>query len=253
MAARRLKGQQVSDFPGVAIDDVSVVVKGAFSPAIFSPAWLALQELIGSVELDASDIEVVTSQLNIFRVGSIRFQITPDTYQVSTEDVDDFERVRDIAVGTLRALSNIPVGALGINRSIHATLGDEESWHRIGDRLSPKEFWGEFMAVPGMKTMTIVGARSDSYQGHQQITVEPSGRVQFGVYVAHNDHFLLRPAESPITSRDQLQVLQAVELELSVAKNATAIQVLGEEWESSVTRALDVVERIMRQGLGGAR
>lgn len=238
----------MSHFPDIAIDDVSVVVKGAFNPAIFSPAWLALQELISPAELESATTEVAVKDLNVFRIGNILFQVTHDTCQVSTESVDDFEHVRDIAVGTLLALSQIPVGALGINRNMHAALPDEQSWHQLGDHLTPKTFWDSFLVVSGMQSLTIHGMRQDDYQGYRQITVQPSSRVKYGVFVAYNDHFVLTTSETRITRREQLDLLASPGLDMTVAKNAVAVRILTEEWERSLTAALDVARRIVGQG-----
>ena len=101
----------------------------------FSPAWLLHQNIIGASDYADAEVEIVTSEFALFRTGWLRCQVAPDTFQVSTTEPEEFERLRDAAVGVLNTLSHTPVAALGINRELHFSTQDRDQY-RAG-RVSP--------------------------------------------------------------------------------------------------------------------
>ncbi|MGW4126990.1 hypothetical protein [Amycolatopsis japonica] len=223
--------------PKRAAEDTTIVVKGIFSPALFSPSWLLMQKLIGAAEFDAAEVQVIASEVASFRTGWLNIQVTADTFQASTALPDEFERLRDLAVGVLNTLTTAPVAALGINRNIHFEVGTAESWHAFGDSLTPKQFWDDFMLYPGMKSVSMLGGRGDLNSGYIQFTVEPSTIIKNGIFVAHNDHYALKAIDKPPQSRDDLQVEFRRKLDASLAKRELAVRILTDEWQSSAARS----------------
>lgn len=173
-------------------DSVSVVVKGSFNPPLFSPAWLLSRGVIGTVEYDDSKVEIISPDVASFTCGWLMLAVTRDI-QLVTNEIDEFERLRDAMVAILRSMPHCPVGALGVNRDAHMEVGGEENWHRIGDLLAPKAVWEGALRLPGMKSLTLWGVRPDNEAGRQHVTIEPSNRLQYGIYASHNDHYDLQP------------------------------------------------------------
>ncbi|MGW4482453.1 hypothetical protein ACWEOE_01315 [Amycolatopsis sp. NPDC004368] len=244
--SQRTEASQVA-VPKVAAEDTTIVVKGIFSPALFSPSWLLMQQLIGPGEFDAAEVQVIASELASFRAGWLNLQVTADGIQASTTDPGESERLRDLVVGILSTLTVTPVAALGINTNIHFVASDFEHWHAFGDSLTPKEFWNGFLELSGMRSITMIGARQDSHAGQIQVTVETSNLIENGVFFAHNDHFSLNRSSDTPKSRAQLQKIVQQPLEPSLSKRDLAIDILGSEWGQAMTRARNVLSKISKK------
>jgi hypothetical protein len=233
--------------PELTISGVSVVVRGAFNPAIFSPSWLLHTELIGETEYDAAKVEIVSPGLTIIQADWLRLQATNDSFIVSTVDPTEFGRTRDAAIGILQTLQSIPISVMGINREVHFKARTEQQWHAIGDALAPKSLWENAMAAPGLLDLSIVGYRNDAQAGRVQVQVQPSGRIKQGVFVSHNDHYDLEKLESPQEHPERDSAIEAIQQapEQDIAKVFIAIEILNDEWENSMGRAEALIERII--------
>lgn len=225
-----------------AFDAASVVVKGHFNPPIISPGWLLAQKLISAEDFAEAKVQVITPDVSSFAAVWVQCNVTLDTLQLSTSDVTEYERLRDLAVGILRTLQHTPVAALGINRGVHFATGSVAAWHEVGDALSPKAVWDGVLHLPGTRNVTILGARQDGQGGYIQVSVEPSLLLTNGIFVTYNDHYALEvstsePARSRITPPD---------VEPTVAKLESAVAILGTKWNQSMQGA-DAVIRAVRK------
>jgi hypothetical protein len=233
----------------VALDAVSVVVKGQFNAAIFSPAWMLHENIIGTPEYAKAQVEIVTRDFASFSADWLQCQVTPDTFQVSTTEPDEFERVRDVAVGVLTTLSHTPVAAVGINRDRHFASRNRDQYHAIGDELVPKEFWESLLRLPVTRSVVIWGERPDKYGGRVQIQVEPSFRFLGHVALAHNDHFDLQIVEKQATTRDEawtMSLESPSQVEASAGNIPIVTEILTSEWVASMNRSDDVMHALMR-------
>ncbi len=80
---------------------------------------------------------------------------------------------------------------MGLNRETHYKLDSREKWHAIGDRLAPKEWWRDWVkGRPGLRQLSIVGLREEDSTVQFNVTVEPSLRVDPGIYVRTNEHYV---------------------------------------------------------------
>ncbi len=231
------------------IDGVSVVVKGHFNPAIFSPAWLLGEQLIGVAEYKEAKVEIISRDLALFSAAWLACQVTPDALQMSTVVPEEFERTRDVVAGVLRALSHTPIGAMGVNREVHVLVESVEQWHALGDRLVPKDAWLNVLSLPGMRNITIWGARTDDFAGRVHVQVEPSLRIPRAVYITHNDHYLLAHVEAQPKSRLEPWLLDSdIDLEPSSNKLELALEILAtDNWNASLERADAVFRAVMEQ------
>jgi hypothetical protein len=234
----------VAGLPAVAVDQSAVVVRGNFNPAIFSWNWLLDQDLVSAAQEDTFSTELITADVTIFINGSVRCQVTRDTFQVETSDIGEIERLRDFTVGVFRKLAHTPVSALGINRSVHIPVDSMEIFHAIGDAILPKNFWSSFLRSPGMRTSIVLGLRPDTYAGYVQVGVEPSYTVPRAVYISHNDHFGLKIGAEISGRDDPLFLTQHQAVEPSAKNVEIALNILAEEWNQSIARAHDAIERV---------
>jgi hypothetical protein len=234
--------------PEVALDGVVVAVRGLFNAAIFSPEWMLHQGLIGISEHGKAEVELITREIAVFSTGWLNCQVTPDTLRLSTTEQEEFERVRDAAVGILNALPHTPVVDVTIGREIHFKARDLEQYHAIGDKLAPKEFWEPLVALPVTRDLTIWALRPDNWRGRVQVQVQPSVRFQQHVFVSHVDLFALQTVSRRATTREESYEIEVgnAPLEPSAQNIPIVKQILESEWKSSINRANEMMKAIAR-------
>lgn len=203
----------------------SIVLVGSFNPKIFQPEWFARQGLLPQSQVDNAEIKLIAPQICNFETEQIALQVTADRFIAFSKPSANAAPLRDFVQGTFFILEHTPVSAMGLNRHMHFALGSEETWHRLGDRLAPKEGWKEALKEgrPGMLSLSIQTLRDGLGGTRYTIKVEPSTQVKFGVYFETNAHY--EPKEP-----EPLKPL---------------MRILGEHWEESHAYASTVVDDIL--------
>ena len=204
----------------------SIVLLGSFNPQIFQPAWFGNQELVRKEEAENASIEIIHPRIVIFSMEWFQLQVTPDRFCLSTVQVHYYEPLRDLTRSIFQILRHTPIDKMGLNRDLHYLMPSEESWHRVGDRLAPKEPWKEILQKPGMRTLIMEGARPDGLEGIIGVRVEPSARVKPGVFIAVNDHYEVGDFEPSQGAHPILKILEKY-------------------WEASLPRSLQIAESLM--------
>jgi hypothetical protein len=238
--------------PDVRFEGVSVVLRGSFNPAILSPGWLLAQSLVSEQEHDASEPEAIVPNLSVFTVAAMRFQVTTDVLTVETENQREFERTADMVTSILTVLPHTPVNMLGINHFFHAALPSPDSWHRLGDKLAPKEYWSSVLTLPGTRGVSLQGVRPDRFAGTVNVDVHPSVRVAQGIFVSQNDHFMLREVDHQPTSRTDFLDPRFLEATMPLPPSADLVgmakSVLAECWSPSFERAEAILALVVSLG-----
>lgn len=173
--------------------EASIVVTGAFNPAIFHPEWFLRMGILGENDVDVNGLEVVHRELSkfpLFNGGML--EVTTDRFQVATRDVSSFEMLRDLVVNIFTQLAHTPVTNVGINSKIEYLLNDEAAWHQVGDRLAPKQIWERTLQPPVRMLGLFVKSetRGDGLPGGIQVRV--TGTRPFGVQFDINNHLELK-------------------------------------------------------------
>ncbi|WP_157575090.1 hypothetical protein [Jiangella muralis] len=239
--------------PKIALEGASVVVRGQFNPAMFSPAWFLMNGLVGKAEYEAADVEAIVAPVASFRLDWLQVNVQAEMFQVLTDKTDAYESLRDVAVGALGALPGTPISQLGINRQVHLVTENAHEWHAVGDALIRNDVWEGVLTLPGLADVTTWSVRPDKYAGRIQVQVQPSSKVEFGVYIAYNDHYDLTIVESQPQSRDEFGTRpNAGTGTLSAEKVSVAVEILSGEWAECMKRAGQVVERVAAQKEGAA-
>ncbi len=182
-------------------ETASVVLVGNFNPRIFHPAWLAARDLIAEDAVEGSTIGAITDQVAAFRVDWLELHILASRFQASTSDPSHYPSLSELVRGVFSLLEFTPVRQMGINRSLHLRVRDEDEWHRLGDLWAPKEPWQDILSGkrpcgrPGTGALTIQGDREGSTAVYTRVTVAPSGKVTPGIYVSTNEHYQLAEEE----------------------------------------------------------
>ena len=184
------------------IGSVSVVLAGDFNPAIFTPAWFALHDLLPKSAADGAEVEVVHPLAAAFTFDGLVLNVTNDRFFVETLQAP-YVRVCDLVVRVFRELlPHTPLRAFGINRTVHFQVRNLAERDRIGRTLAPVEPWGTWAGAlqlggerNGMMSLTMgqVDPPAGRPEGDQiNVTVGPSHRIgegRYGVYVHVNDHY----------------------------------------------------------------
>ena len=202
------------------ISAVEIVLLGDFNPAIFSPAWFVLHDLLPANAATAADLQVSHPQITAFSSDWLHLEVTTERFQIGTV-LAPYIRVRDLVARVFgEHLHHTPLTAFGINRRVHFRLRSRGERDRIGRALAPVEPWGGWSQelglggeFGGMTSLTMSQLRPGGrpWGGRINITVEPSNRIAadgFGVYVGINDHYdIVSPAE-PGTAERLIGVLE---------------------------------------------
>lgn len=200
----------------------SIVLIGSFNPPIFQPSWFAARGLVPQAEADAAKVGVISTDVVQFSFDWAQVQVLQEQFVVTTVQAHAHELVRDLVLGTFRVLRYTPIKMLGINVDNHFRMKSEETWHEVGHKLAPKEFWNRYLLEPGLRSMTMQGKREKGPLGHTAVRVEPSQRIKPGVFINVNDHY-----------------------EFPDAKGADeAVALLEQNWKVSMDRSLALAEGV---------
>ena len=219
------------------LSGVQIVVLGKFNPAIFAPAWFALNGLLRESVTANAQVQVIHPQVADFTADWLHLKVTSERFEVTTQQAP-YERLRDLVVRVLsECLYHTPVTAFGINRNVHFLVRDAGVRDVIGTALAPLEPWGQWReqlkldgAHGGMTGVRMSQLKpSGRHEGGQiNVTVEPSVRVgeqRRGVFVGVNDHFVA----------DQQGEHSAKRL----------MEVLAGEFSRSIDRSDGIIDHIM--------
>jgi hypothetical protein len=191
----------------------AIVLLGSFSPAIFSPGWLANIDVISDDARQDALVEVIHPELAKFSVDRFVLEVLSNRFAISTT-LEPFERILDDVIKIFADnLSYTPVLQLGVNYDVVFKLKSFEQRNALGRRLAPTEPWGKFgerlkKEEPdqpgGLASLTMKEIpRTDRYLGYRQVAIEPwhsphpSPKAQTGVQMRVNDHYEI---EKPATT-----------------------------------------------------
>ncbi len=211
--------------PEVEIEGVNVVLVGSFNPRIFQPAWFAAQKLISEKTADAAEVEVLHRDVTVFAVDWLNVQVIPERF-IAVATQAPYELLRDFVTGTFEILNHTPVRLLGLNLDRHFKMASKEAWDGLGKRLAPPEPWESALDGPGLASLTMLGQRSDEQEGAVRVKVEPSAKVEFGVHVQVNDHYVLASDGEEVPAN-------------------VAVSVIREQWDSFLERSDKIATEIV--------
>ena len=219
------------------IDGVAVVLRGSFNPAIFTPAWFVLHELLPRTAADSATLQVAHAQVTEFSFDWLSLQVTSDMFVAETTQAPHV-RVRDLVLRVFEELLyHTPLRLMGINRNTHVPVANLAELDRIGRTLAPVEPWGRYVEELDLGGrdggMTALKMSQLSPKGRPagsqiNITVEPSNRIgggRPGVYVQVNDQYAI-PKDDPQSGQGLLRALEG-------------------SFESSLIRSESIVDHVL--------
>ena len=176
------------------IESASIVLIGSFNPAILHPEWLAHRSLIRPEEAEQAEIEVVSRQVTIMRLSWFELEALQDRFSATATDPTHFQTLQECVMGIFELLEFTPISAMGLNCQMHFRMREPENWASLENALAPKEPWAGILPgrrndAPTLQTLSLNGNRDGSSAESLTVKIEPSHRVQPGVYMATNEHF----------------------------------------------------------------
>ena len=218
------------------IGGADVIVLGTFNPALFTPAWFVLHDLLPKAAADSAEVALIYPQGTEFTFDWLHLQVTAERFSAETSQAPHV-RVCDLVVRVFREyLPHTPLRAFGINRRVHFRVRSLAERDRIGRTLAPVEPWGRWGPALGLDgehggmaslTMSQLDPPGRAAGGRISVTVEPSNRIgdpRLGVYVGVNDHY-------PIDETSPTM--------------GCSIGVLEENFEASLKRSDDIIDHVM--------
>ena len=203
------------------LESVTIVVVGNFNPAIFSPAWFALQGLLPRSVAENAELLINHPEITDFKAESLRVTTTQDRLSVQTQSVPHVKVCDLVARMFTELLPHTPLKCLGINRNVDFLVKDKKEMDRIGRALAPLEPWGELgkqlgfhEEQGGMTTLTMTRNAPDGRAAGDQINVrvEPSKSLanngKIGVFVGINDHHTLTETTAQETAPKLMKALK---------------------------------------------
>lgn len=173
---------------------IAVVIIGQFNPAILHPFWLANKELIRVSEAENANVGVVHSEFSKFALDWVRFDITPNKFEITCDQEPYFEPLKDLIIEIFKILKETPIESFGINHLMYYDLRDRERHYNFGNKLAPLSNWSDFLNDPRLSVINITERkRKDGLDGQINIRIqEPDIKVSsgFGVLVNINDHLV---------------------------------------------------------------
>ncbi len=122
----------------------TLVLIGAFNPAIFSPAWLAKVDIISDEDLEKSTTQVIHPEITQFNARRFRIDVQPDRFQITSTMAPFVSIADDVRRLFGELLPHTPVGAVGINFHVFFRFPTPEQRMAFGRALAPTEPWGAF-------------------------------------------------------------------------------------------------------------
>lgn len=201
--------------PNPEISGCSIVIVGDFPPGVFHPTWFVSRGLLAQEEADIARIEIVSTELTVFSGTWLRFTADRQKIQFVTAS-EPLIRLFDLAVGVVALFPETPVHFVGLNREAHVKMSTFEAFHKVGDKLAPKDCWPkEFREYdkqkpqlkPGLRSLIMEKARSDP-PGYLHIRIEPSQALRpTGIFFASNDHYDFTQRSQPLLGSEAVEVI----------------------------------------------
>lgn len=214
----------------------SIVLVGAFAPAMFTPDWFFQNKLIGDVDLEEmrqQENSLNASSIAQLECKSFSLQITANRFQIISKDVLR-PTINDIAKGVISLLGRVVITSAGINFMAHYSMPSEDEYHAVGDTLVPKDIWKELFPKDdwsvGLTDLAVKirfaprSAPDDNGSGIT-IRVQPSGKLDVnGILLTYNNHANFDPKKYT----DEL-----------------AYKFLDEEWDEGFIHSTQVFEQLL--------
>ncbi len=199
------------------LSDVSIVLIGNFNPIIFRPDWFEKYDILSKEDTEKTNVKIIHAEISDFHNEWLRLQVQTNRFYAITSELP-YVRLFDFVVKTFKDyLNHTPLSKIGINRIVHFSAKNEANRDRIGKLLAPREPWGKWgqhidagegEEHGGMTNLTMeIRKLDDRGKGFVRITVQPSSKVDAGIFIDINDHYELSGTDDNLGSDKIIDLL----------------------------------------------
>jgi hypothetical protein len=204
----------------------TIVLLGAFNPLILDPNWLEQNGVISRADLEqavASGTWLASREFSSMDFRTFALQVDRDRLQVAmTPEAETPLLIADVVANIFTLLAHTPIHAVGFNHASHFQVG-AETIEAVGKRFAASEDVASLLPGIALQSVEWSAERPDDYAGAVRVTAQPSVVIR-GLYFALNDHYELGEAGS----------------------GQTAVELVGSEWQHSLSRADAIFETLLR-------
>lgn len=172
----------------------SIVLIGGFNPLIFHPFWMLQKGLISEKDVTEKEI-LVHDQLTRFKIGEwLEFNVSKNRCEFKIASSEFIPIMMDLIKGTLNALPEVPITAIGINRGCILRLDNENDYYTVGATLAPLDLWNDSFTNPRLRTIAIEDTTSENFAGKTRcLIIKPAEvkDVKYAIDVNMNNHYEL--------------------------------------------------------------
>jgi hypothetical protein len=228
------------------LQSASIIMLGNFNPAIFSPAWFALQGLIPGIDPEKAEVQIIHGEYTEMVMGALRVTVQTDRFAIETAS-EPYVPILDVVLGTFgHTLTHTPIRQVGVNYQLHFPLDNPQQRVKLGRLLAPLSPWGEWgklieqrssdlQTAGGVRALVLEEAAPDGRPTHdyRRVHIQPSVREDIldpytGVFMLVNDHYVVEPdATAPIDADRAMSVLNE-SFDASIAKSKAIVAELQE-------------------------
>jgi hypothetical protein len=186
----------------------SIVLIGTFNPLMFQPEWFGKNHVIATEEVEYARNQsnslptLITPQLTLFRTSQLSVKIEIDRFQV-VADKEPLITIKDFVKKTFEKLGGLTITAYGYNYSAHYKFGSESEIHAFADKLTPKKYWHALLGNDvegddrrgGLSSLQMHKSKENG-EGQISLILQRSAYVPSGIFLACNDHVILKEDDS---------------------------------------------------------
>lgn len=177
--------------------NISIVLIGNFNPAIITPHWLLLKDLIRESDITESPQDIIHPEVSKFNLEFAKIQVTKDRFQVDCSNEAEFPVALDLVISVFRYLGETPVSAIGLNHTMHVNLKSAKSYRSFGNWLAPLDNWDEDLERPGLLELKMQENHIEDLGIKNFIIISPSALISpFGITIQLNYHINVKPQQS---------------------------------------------------------
>lgn len=221
------------------IEEVTIVVVGAFTPGVMSPYWFSFHGLISQQEAEEATVTLTTPEISQIDFGWGKFIADLQRIQISTSQ-SPWVRASDLVSKLLsEVLPGTTCRALGINVSMDFSITAEQR-ETLGHKLAPRDAWGSWgkslsNADPtkpsnGLTSITMrQGSNLENpHNKYVDVSVRGSNTLRpYGISIYINDHYSYQDEQE------------------SGVSSEIAAKTLASEFEKSIDRSHSIAAEIM--------
>lgn len=214
---------------------LDIVMLGDFNPKIFSPSWLASQDLIRSSESEQSDVGLIHPDIAAFSLPWCSFQIQRERFSASTEQEPYFTILGDLLTSIFSLLIHTPIHSLGLNWGFHFKCDSVDEWHNFGYFVAPKNPWRGIIDDSGMLRVEVTEKNlpENPLSGRFTIRIQPSKKFETSIDLNFHKHFVVPDKQNIIGCEKILETLKN-NFEESKKEAESMISILFKNFESSI-------------------